>query len=227
MDTTFSKSNSSVIAFTVWLAAVILVFGSLGIYGSKQGARSLPPKQWPSDSSLERSTEASTLLVFVHPECPCSRATLENLTTIASNPSLSVVIVCIDVDSNLATSSNDFASCRKQLDEWQQQTNVTLVQDTDGSETRRFQAATSGHCLLFDSQGTLKFSGGATSSRGHEGASAGLASLKSALNGHTEPETYPVFGCPLFLEPEDPPANNRQQVPESLLPSCCKGSCRA
>lgn len=227
MYSAISKSKSPIIAFSVWLAAVTLVFGSLGIYVSKPGLQSLPPSQWPLDSSLERSAEASTLLVFVHPECPCSRATLENLSPIATNPSLSVVLVCIDDDSILATSSNDFASCRKQLDEWQKHTNVIFVLDTDGSETRRFQATTSGHCLLFDRQGTLKFSGGVTSSRGHVGASAGLASLKSALNGHTEPETYPVFGCPLFLEPEAPSSNHRQQKPESLLPACCKGSCRA
>lgn len=227
MNSATSKSKSSVVAFAIWLAAVTLVFGSLGIYGSEQGPESLPPSQWPADSSLERSVDSPTLLVFVHPGCPCSRATLDNLETIASDPSLSIHLVCIGDEETSSANTNDFGSCRQRLNDWQMRNNVSLFHDTDSQETHRFQAMTSGHCLLFDANGALQFSGGVTSSRGHQGASAGLASLQAALNGQQTNDTYPVFGCPLFLESPEPSEDDRNEVNKPLLPPCCKGRCRA
>lgn len=130
-------------------------------------------------------------------------------------------------DFQASEDSSDFASCRQQLNQWKTQSNVSLYFDTDDQETDRFQAKTSGHCLLFDAQGTLQFSGGVTSSRGHQGASAGMASLEAALNGSSASETYPVFGCPLYSKPHDASSDDITPAPKRLLPACCKGSCRA
>jgi len=219
-------SKFSLAAFAVWMAVVGLIFGALGFYGSTPGAISAPPAQWPQETALERSTATATLLVFLHPHCPCSRATLENLRTVVDGPALAVILVSIGDQSLASEDSTHFASCRMQMESWKQRSNVSLVHDTQGEETRRFQAATSGHCLLFDADGNLTFSGGVTSSRGHRGACAGLASLTAAVNGQPGDASYPVFGCPLFTHPFDHAKEDHDPVSRHLMPACCKGPCR-
>jgi hypothetical protein len=76
---------------------------------------------------------------------------------------------------------------------------VSVRIDEAGREAARFGATTSGHVLLYDRGGRLRFSGGITASRGHVGDNAGRAALLGLLiHGETERERTPVFGCPLF-----------------------------
>lgn len=79
------------------------------------------------------------------------------------------------------------------------------VSEDDGTEARRFGAATSGQTMLYDARGRLVFSGGITAGRGHFGDSAGLSSLESILRG--EPAEFSrtnVFGCALLDRPASP-----------------------
>jgi hypothetical protein len=76
---------------------------------------------------------------------------------------------------------------------------VHVLRDVDGADARRFGAWTSGQTLLYDAQGRLRFSGGITDARGHEGDNAGRASLESILfHGETPAARTSVFGCGLF-----------------------------
>jgi hypothetical protein len=86
---------------------------------------------------------------------------------------------------------------------------VTAVADPDGEEAQRFGAATSGHVLLFDPAGELRFSGGITASRGHVGDNDGcdrLIRLLTAGVGAERPSGVGipavsrqplVYGCPI------------------------------
>jgi hypothetical protein len=56
----------------------------------------------------------------------------------------------------------------------------------------------------------LRFRGGITGSRGHEGANTGRDALLACLRGSSEEfHTTPVFGCSLFEDglAEEPPAS--------------------
>lgn len=80
---------------------------------------------------------------------------------------------------------------------------VTVLDDGEGMEARRFGAATSGQSLLYSTDGRLLFAGGITESRGHSGDNAGRSAIESLVLG-TEthatrgPAVTPVYGCPLF-----------------------------
>ena len=79
------------------------------------------------------------------------------------------------------------------------------VSEDDGTEARRFGAATSGQTMLYGADGQLLFSGGITAGRGHFGDNAGLSSLESILHG--EPAEFSrtsVFGCALLDRPAPP-----------------------
>ena len=82
---------------------------------------------------------------------------------------------------------------------------VTPVRDDGGVEAGRFHAATSGHTVLYDAAGSLLFSGGITSARGHAGDNAGRTAIVSLLtSSEAELRGTPVFGCPLFAQNECP-----------------------
>ncbi len=82
---------------------------------------------------------------------------------------------------------------------------VCVGVDPGGVEARRFGAATSGHVFLYDVAGRLRFCGGITPSRGHEGDNPGRdAILARLLGGEAGTEPALVFGCPLASPAESP-----------------------
>jgi hypothetical protein len=71
-----------------------------------------------------------------------------------------------------------------------------VLDDADGAESRRFGAAASGHVVAYDAAGRLRFHGGVTASRGHEGDNAGADALVAILRGGKPAITSaPTFGC--------------------------------
>jgi hypothetical protein len=75
---------------------------------------------------------------------------------------------------------------------------VRVSADPDGGEATRFGAIASGQTYFYDAAGTLRFSGGITPARGHEGDSTGGQALQALLNGAAPPPVHTrVFGCVL------------------------------
>lgn len=70
------------------------------------------------------------------------------------------------------------------------------VIDHGSVEACRFGARISGEVMLFDASGALRFHGGVTPSRGHEGESEGADALDAALRGASEGFVVArIFGC--------------------------------
>ena len=79
---------------------------------------------------------------------------------------------------------------------------VSVMTDEDGKEAERFGAKTSGHTVVFGSNGILAFSGGITASRGHVGSNAGENAVLALLTERSaERARTPVFGCSLTKRP--------------------------
>ncbi len=140
----------------------------------------------------------ATLVLFVHPQCPCSKSTIEELAHIVAH-SLERVNGYVFFYSPEEKPS-DWA--RTGL--WQSASmipGVRAMEDPDGREARRFHAATSGQTLLYDAAGHLRFSGGITAARGHSGDNDGRDTIISlVLTGWAALKTTPVFGCSLLGE---------------------------
>ncbi|WP_158265603.1 hypothetical protein [Blastopirellula marina] len=186
-------------AFGIWLVLVGSTFAWLIVYGSTAGSISSTPERWPANSDICRATGKKQLLVFLHSECPCSRATLDNLKPLLTDDHIEITLVCLGTSP--IDSSDSLGGCHQALRAWKDYANVTVIFDRDGHEAQRFGALTSGHCLLYDIDDTLSFNGGVTSSRGHYGANSGFGILQSILHeSHSADSTYPVFGCPLREE---------------------------
>jgi len=68
------------LVWTLWGTAVIAGFLALAGYEATPGATSPPPLEWPASTAIPRASNGlATLLLFAHPKCPCTRATLKEL----------------------------------------------------------------------------------------------------------------------------------------------------
>lgn len=182
----------------VWIAAVCVGFAVLVNYENAPGRSFDAPATWPVESRIEHSAQLPTLVLFAHPKCPCTRATMGELARVVSQAQ-GLVEVAV-----LFTQPNGFADDWTESDLWRRAEEipgVRAMRDSDGREARLYGAATSGHVVLYDTEGRLRFSGGITASRGHEGDNAGRDAIVSIItSGRAERTETFVFGCPLTDE---------------------------
>jgi hypothetical protein len=184
-----------IIAVLGWAIGVGLCGATLLQYTNTPGLSAETPRVWPD--SVPRANHAPALIMFAHPHCPCTRASLSELARLlAETPARPDVRIL-------------FCKPALEPDEWVRGWNWNaataipgaLAQiDVDGALAARFGAATSGHTVLYDAAGTLQYSGGITVARGHEGDNLGRASIVSSLRGEHRPAApaAPVFGCELI-----------------------------
>jgi hypothetical protein len=180
----------------VWL---VLLAGGMALfmgYENRAGTAAEAPGDWPRASQIPRVTDRSTLVMLLHPHCPCTRATINELarliTKVGGRLAVRVVFVKPDGVENGWEQSDIWASAA-------QIPGVQVVNDEKGRESLLFGARTSGQSMLYNENGKLVFSGGITVGRGEEGDSMGAAAIVALIGGQTEPvRATSVFGCPLF-----------------------------
>jgi hypothetical protein len=180
----------------VWFVACFIGFKALFDYGQAPGPPAVLPTQWPTKSKLQIKPNRPTLVMFVHPKCPCTRASIGELAELMAHaPKDLTVYVVFLLPSGY---SEDWAKS----DLWRSAAAIPGVRcalDRDGSEASLFHANTSGQVATYDAAGHLLFSGGLTPSRGHFGDSAGMDSALASVSCPTSKSSNSaVFGCPLF-----------------------------
>jgi len=193
------RSFSHWILITVslaWLGVVPVGFLLLGKEEFTPVATEPSVASFPQKSQVKLATDKPTLVLFFHPYCPCSRASLSELDQILgeTNNKISTTIVF--------TIAKGEPAGWDQADLWKSAAampGVVVVRDEGGAEARNFAVTGSGHALLYSPAGQLLFSGGITGSRGHEGDNAGQAAIVSlVLHGSALTNHTPVFGCSLL-----------------------------
>ena len=171
-----------------------LGFWKATAYDLTPGLPASPTTQWPTTADLPRNPNTATLVVTVHPSCPCSRATLQELSVLMTHHRDRLTAYV------LFERPAGFITPWEQTSLWNNAliTGVTRVPDESHLGVQTFGARTSGQVLLYDAAGHLRFSGGITSSRGHMGDNLGLRAIMAFLESGAipVPET-PVYGCAL------------------------------
>ena len=167
------------------------------LHGAQGTAVGASPPLWPSASRLERVAERPTLLIFAHPRCPCTRATIRELERLLARTgnAFEVRLALFHPTGTPASWSSGAL-----WDDAASIPGVTVVGDEGGAEARRFDATSSGTVLLYDRSGVLRFRGGITPARGHEGDSAGAESIVRWVHGGQADPRSMVFGCPIWNE---------------------------
>jgi len=161
----------------------------LWTYGQTPGADGAPPLQWPSDSLIWQASDEAALVMFAHPHCPCTRASLGELSLLMTRCRglLTAHVLFVKPEG---TPEN-----WEKTDLWEEAVaipGVEVVCDTEGAEASRFGIVTSGQTVLYDSEGRLLYSGGITATRGHRGDNAGRSAIVSLLTRQGTPRTGEV-----------------------------------
>lgn len=182
--------------FIIWLAAVSAGVGALTLYSTQPTAHGQAVDRWPVESALDLGAGPFTLLMFLHPGCSCSLASLEELNALLAHAGDRLNARVIFLYSDAMADERTSRALREAAGRLP---GIVVVEDPDGAEARRFGAGVSGDTLVYDSAGVLRFRGGITEARGHAGPNAGrLAIEEMAQSGAAARSETPVFGCALF-----------------------------
>lgn len=187
----------------VWSIATVLGLTALAGYKSQPGPHVDAPEDWPVQSRFVRSPDGFTLLMFAHPYCPCTEASISELERVlAQSPRPPECRVLFVRPEGQPPGWEESPSWKRA----EGIRGVKVESDVGGFETRRFGPKNSGHVLLYDRAGKLLYSGGITPLRAHEGDSQWKLFLLDRLIGKSSiPTEAPVFGCPLLdSEPQSP-----------------------
>lgn len=175
----------------VWVTVVGAGMCGLAVYSSRSGIAANPPVS----TTLPAGTinHKYRLLMFAHPRCPCTAASVSELARLMSR--------C----TNEVEATVYFFRPEHESDSWVTGTlwnsavaipGVRAEIDPHGQAAVQFGSTTSGQVLLYDSTGQLRFQGGITQGRGHEGDNAGKLTIMSIVRGdRTSVDHSPVYGC--------------------------------
>lgn len=188
-------SRSMLVGAVAWLLAVFAATTALWNHKETPGEVAIAPHEWPATTRLARAAGHPTAVLFVHPLCPCTPASLEELRQVTEQ-----MRGKLDVHVVFALPDGSDASWRTGAI-WQAATAIPGARvrvDEGAEEILRFRARTSGLVALYDAQGRLVFNGGITGARGHVGDNGGRQRLLEQLLDPGAPAaTWPVFGCAL------------------------------
>jgi hypothetical protein len=181
-----------------WAAALCVGLRWMSSYEATPGAAVAADAvaHWPEAAGIAFAPYKYNLIVFLHPRCPCSRATVGELDRIMARAGDRIAARVLFVRP--AGVNDDWAKTPL-FHAAAAIPNVIAVVDADGAAAAHFTAATSGQCVLYAPDGRLVFAGGITAFRDHAGDNAGeSAILAHVAGGAPDVRSTPVFGCDLF-----------------------------
>ncbi|HXB60398.1 MAG TPA: hypothetical protein VNU95_12565 [Candidatus Acidoferrales bacterium] len=183
----------------IWLLTIGVGIAMVLRYENTSGAVGATVPHWPSVTQVALDPGRDTLVMFVHPKCPCTRATVGELNRIMTQCGGHIVAHVFFLQP--AGFSDDWVHSGL----WSTAAaipGVSVQADPKGLIGQKFGAETSGYVLLYNPAGQLLFSGGITGSRGHAGDNAGEDAVIALVNGQNPGLTHTlVYGCSLLNEP--------------------------
>ncbi|HTI51110.1 MAG TPA: hypothetical protein VL475_09165 [Planctomycetaceae bacterium] len=148
--------------------------------------------EWPHETAFAPSS-GFRIVMFVHPLCPCSDASIRELENSLARMPAKVSVTVIAVTAGLTAEDLESSGLIAELSAMPR---IGLYVDATGAERKRFGAAVSGEVVAFDANGRRVYHGGLTPGRGHQGESVGQGQLEALARGESAaPCESPVFGC--------------------------------
>ncbi|PZM81110.1 MAG: RedB protein [Candidatus Melainabacteria bacterium] len=182
-------------AYLIWIS--LLFVGHLVLYEYELTPSPLANSKrvFPQSSDVQLAHGRQNIVMFLHPSCPCSEASVDEfheLMRAGEKDSVGTVVFYMPPEKEPEWSLAPIVQRVKRI------RNVTIEYDTDGSRAETFGVTTSGHVLIYDGRGILQFTGGITGSRGHTGENHYFDLAKQCiLARRAKYTTTPVFGCAL------------------------------
>lgn len=193
------------IVFAGWISIILISIGMFAWYDNQAGKQTKPPLRITSatrNTAQYLSAKSPRLLVFLHPLCPCSMATvqeLHKLVSLSRKNQWPLHVTVYFLDTPLWSKELETSRLWQNI---QMIPDIQLMKDPDGKIAEKFHVETSGQVIFYDANSRLRFFGGITPSRGHEGSNLGSQTVVSVLTNQTKLHKNifegPTFGCSLF-----------------------------
>ena len=206
MSSTNTQNRWLLLIGVAWMCAVATGLGLLTDYSAQPGEIGESPKTWPTESPISRNKDGFTVLIAVHPRCPCTRATVDELEGVLAKSETAprtIALIFEPLDEDSIDTNEEFSrtSISAKLSKLP---GVELIADPGSLIAQSFGAMTSGHTLVYSPDGSLVYSGGLTPTRAHTGPNTGSSTLTSLFNGDQPiAQLAPVYGCPLCPNASD------------------------
>lgn len=179
---------------TLWALLVTAGLAAVAAHQILPGQAGEGPASWPSLAGFANDVRKPTLVMLAHPGCPCTLASLRELERIQGETSVGLTAHILFLEIPGAP-NEDSATIRLA----RSLPGVVVHTGMAPRTARIWGAHTSGQVFLYDRTGVLRFSGGITPSRAHEGLNVGHSAVESFVRtGHLQTERAPVFGCSLL-----------------------------
>ncbi len=132
-----------------------------------------------------------TLIMVVHPDCPCTKASLRNLEAILDATRLPIraeIVAAVPAAYDGPRKNLAFARGIPKSE-------LTVLDEVRA--VKRYGARTSGHLFVYDPDRRLVYSGGLTPARGAEDAMSSIRWFKALAQQGEVASIAPTFGCSL------------------------------
>ena len=159
------------IALVVWVVGSVGGMAMLWSYSAGPGMSAQPPARLvDAEKQIAPIPGANNLLLFLHPKCYCSQATVNMtarfLAQAKTKPLLRVFMVLPEGKPESWAKDTLWKSIEALAP-------TEIRVDVNGKVAEAMGVKTSGQVLLYDAKGELRYAGGLTSGRGHEGCDLG------------------------------------------------------
>lgn len=175
------------------LIVVVGFMGGLWRYKATPGAGGTAPPFWPAASGIERAAQGPTLLMFAHPKCACTQASLAELRGVLEDGGMDATVLFAIPDDLTEDWTHSAA--------WELAASIPRLKalpDHGERAAHLFGARTSGQVVVYDAAGRLMFAGGITAARGHVGDNLGRQQVANLARGSAaDASQTPVYGCAL------------------------------
>lgn len=191
------RTFSLLVAGAVWFTLVVAGFLALMREAYTPVRTEELAFTFPASAGFALDPARPTLLIFAHPQCPCTKASFRELDELRAqaNDRLAVkIIFTVPPSEPIEWVKGDLYTAATRMKD------IQILLDRGGILARSFHIVGSGHVLVYTPNGRLHFSGGITPSRGHDGDTPGGAAIVRMARGQFGSTIIqqPVYGCTLL-----------------------------
>ncbi len=190
-----SSTKLLLLVSSLWIGGICAGTIAMLEHGFDPGKKCDAPLNIPPElTALSRNDKPLTVFIAVHPDCPCTGASLEQLDhLLARNPDSVEVVGIVRANDPWQSKSSSYWKRLEAIP------NAHPVADPEGKFAALLGTYVSGSTVAYGQRGNLLFQGGVTASRGHAGPSQALDDLESIARQLAPLElcSTPIFGCSL------------------------------
>ena len=179
-------------SLALWISGILGSFALLQKYALTAGPVAQPRNAAHAVLAAHLTPGRPLVAMAVHPLCPCTDSSLAELSDLLARSHGACDAVLIQFQPLNGTPEWPVDDSPRKLGGIA----VPVVLDRGGNIGAALGAVTSGHTVLLDEHGEVRFHGGLTIARDHRGRSPGQDAILDILaGGHPSLSSAPVYGC--------------------------------